>query len=352
MRLWQKILTPLAVGAMEYGHPGSGMNALPGILGAGEEDAQHKYETATGEFDKTEAQRVAAENAASETGLRSAQAEKDRADAEKAKNPAVPKGEAEQPLNNAAQMGQALTRRFQVLHPGQPLDPAYQLPPNATVGDYNRINAALGGEETAVGIKQGRDAAAEDRTSAAATHAAEHADAAAATHQQREFEQHRQTESDLEKKQNAREKTLAPVQGAMDYADTYQQSKHTGPGDEALMEKFFELAKPSTGFRMSQPQITMLTQARSWMEGTKALAYHALTGTWFSDQQRQEIIATMKALGERKVNRTGEARGQQAAAGGSGKDLGAAPAGKPDGTTGTLPDGTKVKVQGGRLITQ
>lgn len=34
------------------------------------------------------------------------------------------------------------------------------------------------------------------------------------------------------------------------------------------------------------------------------------------------------------------------------KDLGAAPQGKAEGSTGTLPDGTKVKVQGGRLVAQ
>lgn len=35
-----------------------------------------------------------------------------------------------------------------------------------------------------------------------------------------------------------------------------------------------------------------------------------------------------------------------------GRDLGAAPAGRPEGSTGTLPDGTKVVIRGGRLVTQ
>jgi hypothetical protein len=34
------------------------------------------------------------------------------------------------------------------------------------------------------------------------------------------------------------------------------------------------------------------------------------------------------------------------------KDLGAAPAGKAEGSTGTLPDGTKVVIKGGRIVTQ
>jgi hypothetical protein len=48
------------------------------------------------------------------------------------------------------------------------------------------------------------------------------------------------------------------------------------------------------------------------------------------------------------VNKT-QNRGAQ---GGGGKDLGAAPAGKAEGATGTMPDGTKVIVKGGRLLSQ
>jgi hypothetical protein len=76
--------------------------------------------------------------------------------------------------------------------------------------------------------------------------------------------------------------------------------KYTGPGDEALMEKYFELAKPSTGFRMSQPQIDMLMRARSWMGSVEGIAYHAKSGQWFPPQQRQEIVDTMTNLGTAK----------------------------------------------------
>jgi hypothetical protein len=94
---------------------------------------------------------------------------------------------------------------------------------------------------------------------------------------------------------------LKPVQDALNYADEYaKRTVHTGPGDEAMMEKFFELAKPSTGFRMSQPQIDMLRNAQSWMSGVEAHLRHATTGTWFSDQQRQEIANTMGDLGRSK----------------------------------------------------
>jgi hypothetical protein len=100
----------------------------------------------------------------------------------------------------------------------------------------------------------------------------------------------------------AQEKLTEPVNSAMGYANDYlKNGVFTGSGDEALQEKFFELAKPSTGFRMSQPQIDMLQNARSWMGGAEARARHALTGTWFSNQQRQQIVQTMNDLGQSKA---------------------------------------------------
>jgi len=97
-----------------------------------------------------------------------------------------------------------------------------------------------------------------------------------------------------------------PAKQALDYADSYIHGIHTGPGDEALMEKFFELAKPSTGFRMSQPQIDMLKNAQGWTNSLEAKFRHATTGTWFSDEQRNQIAGTMKDLAKAKGIDTGE----------------------------------------------
>lgn len=86
---------------------------------------------------------------------------------------------------------------------------------------------------------------------------------------------------------------------AQAYADDYLKSgKFTGAGDEALMEKYFELAKPSSGFRMTQPQIEMLTKARDLMNGIVAKGKHLFTpnAPYFSNEQRQQIVDTMKNL--------------------------------------------------------
>lgn len=109
-----------------------------------------------------------------------------------------------------------------------------------------------------------------------------------------------------EKADAAREKELAPTQDALNYAEDYAQSgRPTGPKDEALMEKYFELAKPSTGFRMSQQQIEMLNKARSMYQGVSATLHHAATGTWFSDKQRAEIIDAMRSLAAAKLKSSG-----------------------------------------------
>jgi hypothetical protein len=96
---------------------------------------------------------------------------------------------------------------------------------------------------------------------------------------------------------------------AINYANDYlNRGMFTGPGDEALMEKFFEMAKPTSGFRMTQAQMDMLKNAQSWGNSLTAKARHATVGTWFSDEQRQQIVDTMNQLG-RSGPRAGKSQG-------------------------------------------
>lgn len=91
------------------------------------------------------------------------------------------------------------------------------------------------------------------------------------------------------------------VSSAVKYGQDYVKSgQFTGPKDEALLEAFFEVAKPSSGFRMTEPQIDMLMHARGWMESAQGLAYHAKTGTWFAPEQRQQIVDAMQSRAESK----------------------------------------------------
>jgi len=106
----------------------------------------------------------------------------------------------------------------------------------------------------------------------------------------------------------ANEKSLAGGQKAIEYAKDYLDNGiYTGPGDEALMDQFFSLAKPDSGFRMSTPQLNMMRQGRSWMQGVEAHIRHATVGTWFSDEQRKQIVDAMTHL----EKATQAAHGQQ-----------------------------------------
>lgn len=99
------------------------------------------------------------------------------------------------------------------------------------------------------------------------------------------------------------EKQHGPAEDAQRYADMYMNGNNfTAAGDEALMEKYFELAKPSSGFRMSEPQMQMLNQGRSWMEGIKAKVTHLFSpnAPYFSDEQRRQIVNTMKMVAAAK----------------------------------------------------
>lgn len=104
------------------------------------------------------------------------------------------------------------------------------------------------------------------------------------------------------KNKAAQDKVTEPVTAAQQYANDYlTNGVFTGPGDEALQEKFFELAKPSTGFRMTQQQMDMLNNSRSWFNTAEAKELHAKTGQWFSPDQRQQIVSTMNDLAKSKL---------------------------------------------------
>lgn len=93
----------------------------------------------------------------------------------------------------------------------------------------------------------------------------------------------------------------APTVAALKFANDYLSSgAYTGPSDEALQDQFFQMAKPSTGFRMNQAQISQLHDMASWVDSAKGRLYHAIHGVWFAPDQRRNIVATMNALAASK----------------------------------------------------
>ncbi len=136
--------------------------------------------------------------------------------------------------------------------------------------------------------------------------------------------------------QSSKEGTAdAPTTSALKFANDYLASgKYTGPSDEALQDQFFQMAKPSTGFRMNQAQISQLHNMASWMNSAEGMAYHASTGTWFAPEQRKEIVQTMNDLAKSKGINTAS---------------GAAPK---EGDMKTNGAGDKVKFTGGKWVVQ
>jgi len=141
---------------------------------------------------------------------------------------------------------------------------------------------------------------------------------------------------------------------SLQYANDYMSSgKFTGTGDEALMEKFFDLAKPSSGFRMTQPQMDMLNHARSAMQGLGAQAKHYMSpeAPYFDDTQRQNIVRTMNdiinAKREVQSGRSGGITG-----GGTQHTPGGKASGLQEGQTGKGSDGKSYVVKNGIWIAQ
>ena len=106
------------------------------------------------------------------------------------------------------------------------------------------------------------------------------------------------------------EKQIGPARDGVNYANNYLASgQFTGPSDEALQEKFFEVTKPTTGFRMNDSVIKQLNNSRNMMGSAEVAGRRAIGGSvWFSNKQRQDIVDTMNAVAKAKgINIAGPA---------------------------------------------
>jgi hypothetical protein len=217
-----------------------------------------------------------------------------------------------QPITNADNLQKGFEDRYHVLNPGQPLPPEFTLPQNPTKGDYDRIDKLLAGVESAQGTKEQQEqsnALRQAMFSLAAQNAGDknlwsvpQPDGSSKVVSLRPGDTIPKGAVSLsgQSGQNAKAGG-ADVQASLTYANDYLNSgAWTGPGDEALQDQFFNLAKPSSGFRMNQAQIDQLHNMASWMDSWRGKAYHAINGTWFAPEQRRQIVDTMNALASSK----------------------------------------------------
>lgn len=106
-------------------------------------------------------------------------------------------------------------------------------------------------------------------------------------------------------------KQIAPLEAANLNITSYIDGKvFDGPGDLALQHEFFTATQPSTGFRMTKVQQDILQDSQSWLNSMQGKLYHTLHGTWFSDEQRQQIArAAQVAIDAKKKALSGSAGG-------------------------------------------
>jgi hypothetical protein len=202
-----------------------------------------------------------------------------------------------------------MTDRYNVINKG-PLPPEFTLPPNATKNDFDRVDKLLQAAETAQGSQQNHadsERLREATLSLAQQNAADknlwsvpQTDGTNKVMQLRPGDTIPKGAVSLSGQNSENLKTGtadAPTIAALKFANDYLQTgAFTGPSDEALQDQFFQMAKPSTGFRMNQAQISQLHDMASWMDSWKGKAYHAMNGVWFAPNQRQNIVNTMNQL--------------------------------------------------------
>lgn len=103
-----------------------------------------------------------------------------------------------------------------------------------------------------------------------------------------------------------------PVKDALAYAENYMKGGNfTGPGDLALMDQFYQAAKPK---RMNEKQNQLLLESQSFIESAKQgiMRKFSPNAPYFDDTQRQNIVQTMRDLAKSQTKETGGGSSQQA----------------------------------------
>ena len=189
--------------------------------------------------------------------------------------------EGERPLGAMVpQLNKTLQDRYQVLNPGKPLPAQYALPATATQKDYDRIDKALGGVESAQGTQTQRQQALALRQQAmAATEAARGANSTAALDRES-----KQFSTGWEKQNDAGDAQLEKIADARAMVNGNAESQALGiPKVLTAL-----VGGQGTGVRITTPELNAIAKARGWqgdVEGT--LNSISGKGKLTSTQQKQ-----------------------------------------------------------------
>jgi len=257
---------------------------------------------------------------------------------------------AEQPLGQSADsLNAQLEDRWHVLNPGKPLPSQYKVSAQSTKTDYDRLDKALNGLETATGAKAQRDIVNSDRATARADKE-EKAGKPTADEQRR---------SDLSENLNENLNTLEDI--VKRRPDLFGSVK----GRATSLREWLGSSDPDIAtLETIKHQIGMAQISAHGMRSAQGIdgAAESIFNNFKNGPQAmlasinavRNSVKTFSGDVERARNDSGKKNSNASAtspAPAKSADLGDA-AGKPEGSTGTLPDGTKVKVVKGRIIRQ
>lgn len=186
------------------------------------------------------------------------------------------------------QFNALLGQRYSVLHPNAPLPPAYQLPANATVRDYQNVERSLSGEESA----------SQTQASQAASRALREQTFELAKQARADQEAARQDKATQAGKQNA-EKIFSPVMDSAERFNVMSQNYEDAiknHDQQAMLSLLYNHMGMTMGLqkgaRMTQALINEAVKSRPWLQGisTKFDNNGYLTGVTLSPQQMREMV--------------------------------------------------------------
>lgn len=182
-----------------------------------------------------------------------------RANMELAKPAAVKVGDEPLGPERIAQINQAFTARYQVLHPNTPLPAHYVLAQNSTSKDFDRTDKLVEGEEKAFGTKENRDQTNELRKQTQAIAA-----------------QVREQKTDVAQKQ-AGLKAYTPAVDSAERFNVMAKNYEDAVGDNDQQAMLSLLANHlgmtmglQKGSRLTRDIIREAQQSRPWLQGLAA----------------------------------------------------------------------------------
>ncbi len=150
-----------------------------------------------------------------------------------------------------------------------------------------------------------------------------------------------------EKESKAEAKELNGLDSALGLMKS-AAAKPSGPNDFAIIMSFVGAVKPENvgKIRWQKAEQDYVEGLRNSFGDVEAWRNRIATGERLTADERNDMIKAVQIV------RDSKAKTQNGGGDKGGGDLGPAPAGKAEGSTGTMPDGTKVVVKGGRLHKQ